>query len=143
MKIGVFGDSFAERRHTEIWWRYLRDFGHDVTSFGEGGSSIAFSAGELWTHHHDFDFLIWCMTSSNRVSVLYQDRFQHVTNGDEIPDQDLGLGLRHLRNTARRYLAEVYHPHSNEVINHLAVQGSLARFDNLLIIPCFNIKYMR
>jgi hypothetical protein len=137
MKIGVFGDSFANKYAHEIWWRYLSDFGHDVTSFGEPGSSINFSAGEFWTHGRDFDFVIWCVTSSNRVSFYHDRQAQHVTNAFESEAKD--PVLHHLTSIAKQYLTEVYEPHGHEVVNHLAVKGALNQYNNLLIIPCFDM----
>lgn len=135
MKIGVFGDSFADRRARDSWWSRLSEFGHDVTSFGEGGSSLAFSAGLLWTHASEFDYLIWCVTSVNRVSFYHDDRAYHVTNAFDQPEQDSSVAR--LQGISQSYLQNVFHPHGHEVLGNLAVQGALEKFSNLLIVPCF------
>ena len=45
MKIGVFGDSFADAKLTDCWFNLLAsDHGHTVKSFGLGGTSIMYSA---------------------------------------------------------------------------------------------------
>ena len=57
MKIGVFGDSFAEKNAKKIWWQFLQNYGHEVTCFGEGGSSIVWSAKQIIDAKNDFDFM--------------------------------------------------------------------------------------
>ena len=50
MKIGVFGDSYADKTQDEllIWWGILKQTtGHDVECFGESASSIMFSAKKM------------------------------------------------------------------------------------------------
>jgi hypothetical protein len=136
MKIGVFGDSFAEKNAKEIWWRYISDFGHQVTSFGEGGSSLDFSAGELWTHNVNFDFCIWCVTSSNRVSFYHNNESIHITGAFDSPGNNVELMTLQL--LAHQYLTQIYQPHGHEALNCLAVHGAVEKFDNLLIIPCFD-----
>ena len=44
MKIGVFGDSFADSKTPkDIWWKYLaNDYQHNVECFGEFGSGLVF-----------------------------------------------------------------------------------------------------
>ena len=52
MKIGVFGDSYADKNAgNDVWFnRLFLDYSHDVTSFGEMGSSIMFSATLIQEH---------------------------------------------------------------------------------------------
>ena len=135
MKIGIFGDSFADRQARTGWWHTLKHFGHDVTSFGESGSSIDFSAGLLWTHAEEFDHIIWCVTNVNRVSFYHDDRALHVTNAwdDDLSDAQ----ARRRQDIAKQYLSNVFEPHGHEVIAHLAIKAALDRYSNLMIIPCF------
>lgn len=135
MKIAVFGDSFADKKAQQIWWKYLQEFGHTVVSFGECGSSIAFSAGELWTHHRDFDFSIWCVSSSNRVSFYHKDVCHHVTNAFDHDEDDSDVAS--FKHIAQQYLEKTYHPHGHEVLNHYATKGVVACHDNVMLIPCF------
>ena len=59
MKIGVFGDSFADKNAEKIWWQFLQNYGHEVTCFGESGSSIVWSAKQIINAKNDFNFIIW------------------------------------------------------------------------------------
>jgi hypothetical protein len=136
MKIGVFGDSFADKTFlNNTWWNYLRDYGHTVSSFGEAGSSLAFSAGLLWTHVSEFDHVIWCVTSVNRVSFQYLDRNYHVTNSFDNVESDDEVARR--QRISKDYLTFVHDSHGYEVLGYLAVQAALKKFDNITVIPCF------
>lgn len=135
MKIGVFGDSFADKNATRSWWNFLSDYGHQVRSFGECGSSLSFSAGLLWTHANEFDFVIWCVTSVNRVSYYHHNQSYHVTNAfdDRLDNKE----QQRLQNIARSYLSEVFDFHGQEVLANLAITGVLTKLDRILIVPCF------
>ena len=137
MKIGVFGDSFACRDCTHIWWQYLEsDHGHQVISFGEGGSSLGFSVEKIDNHHGEFDRLIWCMTTVNRISIWHDDRAYHNTGthkpaptGDWLLDRKL--------NIIHQYLVEAFDPHFQEIMGHALVGFMLQKYPNLMIVPSF------
>lgn len=135
MKIGLFGDSFADNTGCDIWWKDLHCHGHTVQSFGRPGSSLSFSAGLLWNHANQFDYLIWCVTSVNRVSFYFDDQDYHITNSfdGEINDSPVGQ----LKKISQQYLGEVFDTHGHEVMGTFAVHGALQVFSNLMIIPCF------
>ena len=135
MKIGVFGDSFADKHFEYTWWGYLRDFGHTVTCFGESGSSLAFSAGLLWTHAREFDRLIWCVTNVNRVTFRHNDKNYHITNSFDALDNN--KEVRKKQKISQAYLGSIHDTHGHEVIGYLTVYGALQKFPNLMIIPCF------
>lgn len=74
MKIGVFGDSFCHDYDSlgadnYSWYNVLRSYGHDVTTFGQSGSSLLWSARLIEQHRHDFDFIIWVVTDPCRISI--------------------------------------------------------------------------
>ena len=84
MKIGVFGDSYAERTATNIWWQFLQtEYGHNVTCFGESASSIMFSANLIQQHGNEFDLIIWCVTTPGRFSVKVKSKYLHFTGTND------------------------------------------------------------
>jgi len=135
MRIGVFGDSFADKHFDDTWWAFLKNYGHDVHCFGESGSSLAFSAGLLWTHALEFEHLIWCVTNVNRVSFRNQDKNYHVTNSFDAIDEDINIAKK--QQISQAYLQHVHDSHGHEALGWLAVQGALQKFQNLTVIPCF------
>jgi hypothetical protein len=146
MKIGVFGDSFADQtitNHSTAWWRYLQNkHGHDVICYGKPGSSIAFSASLILEHHQAYDVNIWCLTSPNRFSVkLPSGEYFHSAmfvshEGADLatlmPDEVKDFTL------ACKY----YHKYLSDWKTDALVGRSVAHYiqhqvPNLIIVPCF------
>lgn len=74
MKIGVFGDSYCHDYDNigagnYSWYNVLRSYGHDVTTFGQAGSSLLWSAKQIKKHYDKFDFVIWIVTRPHRITV--------------------------------------------------------------------------
>ncbi len=75
MKIGVFGDSFADEKVYEklpgkSWVEYLReDYNHDVTSFGKIGTSIYYSYDLFLGLHKNYDKIIFVCTDLGRIHL--------------------------------------------------------------------------
>ena len=137
MKIGIFGDSFAEKNHTKIWWRYLEsNHGHSVESFGESGSSLSFSMEMIENYSHRFDKLIWCFTSVNRISFWYKDRVYHNTgskpqlSGDAVLDQRLEF--------VNDFIVLAFDWAGQERFGKALAEHSLRKYENMMIIPCFS-----
>lgn len=138
MKIGVFGDSFADSTAEHIWWRYLQDhYDHQVKSFGQNGSSLGFSVECMENHAREFDKLIWCVTTVNRISIWHQDRIYHSTGtfkirptGDAILDRKI--------NVIHQYLTEAFDFHFQEILGHALVHFMLDKYPNLMIVPSFS-----
>jgi hypothetical protein len=81
MKIGVFGDSFATEvidhrymsdvtRNNESWVVNIRQKGYDITTFGEGATSTYFSYTKFIENYKDFDHIVFCYSSSQRIHNL-------------------------------------------------------------------------
>lgn len=71
MKIGIFGDSFADEhmKNGKSWIECLReDYDYDaVTSFGYGGTSIEWSYNNFLINVDNFDFIIFLLTDERRI----------------------------------------------------------------------------
>jgi hypothetical protein len=72
MKIGVFGDSYAEHTaanpaHLE-WWQYVQQCPNiEIDNYGFGGSSLYYTWKQFHTHQHKYDKVIVCLTKPNRL----------------------------------------------------------------------------
>lgn len=142
MNIAVFGDSFAERTAHDIWWRFLQSYhGHQVTSFGESGSSLSFSAALVDQHADNFDFVIWCVTGPGRLSIKGSDqRYCHFvshlvnhrpvldTKPEQVSDQQTAYQV---------YLRHIFDFNDEVLAGKALVHYLLARHHNLMVIPCF------
>jgi len=138
MKIGVFGDSFADQTSQKIWWRYLQDHhGHNVISYGQSGSSLGFSVECMENYAADFDHLIWCVTTVNRISIWHDDKIYHLT-GTHPPDITRDTILDHKLDVIHHYLTEAFDGHYQEILGHSLVYFMLNKYPNLTIIPSFS-----
>jgi hypothetical protein len=86
MKIGVFGDSYAAEtsghykpESNESWVNNIRQRGHNITNFGEGATSTYYSYTKFIEHYKDFDHIIFCYSSSQRIHNLPHE-YRHLSN---------------------------------------------------------------
>jgi hypothetical protein len=145
MNIAIFGDSYAEKMAgPKAWWQVLKQYGHQVTSFGEGGSSINFSAKLILEKHKDFDFIIWCMTTPGRFSIEIPDcpRTFHtarvLTHTGVRVSNDIPAGIENeIINTCQLYLKYVFDIGLENFLGKALANYFLQLIPNLMIIPCF------
>lgn len=141
MKIGVFGDSFADKNVPDvIWWRYLQTLhGHEVESFGEGGSSIVFSAKKILEKHKDYEFVIWCVTSADRATVWHRANYKeisvHVTGRHHVMHSDPEMQLK--IDATQQYLLHAWDGPDNEFQSRCVIEHVKSLVPNMLLIPCF------
>lgn len=141
MKIAVFGDSFAERTATDIWWQFLQSHhAHQVTSFGEGRSSIAFSAALVNRYATNYDFVIWCVTGPGRLSLKNNDHSHcHYASHlvDHRPVLDSQDTVSDQQAAYHAYLRHIFDFDDEVLVGKALVHYLLASHDNLMVIPCF------
>jgi len=156
MKIGVFGDSFAadnqfwcEKTNTLpssdpfIWWKLLENFGHEVTSFGQEGTSILYSINQIKKNYSKFDFIIWCCTQSSRITLPIDERPGYL-NSSTFLDQEHTQDKFILDSTHKKiqllkdWFRYAHNQKESELIGLALVNLLLSKFDNLMIIPCFD-----
>jgi hypothetical protein len=140
MKIGVFGDSFAEKNAKDIWWQYLKsNHGHEVECFGESGSSLIFSARKLLEKFHEYDFVIWCVTSSMRSTVWHRANYKeiavHVSTAYHTTYDDPEIQRK--IDATEQYLIHAWDAPDGEFTNACVVEHVQNKVKNLLLIPCF------
>lgn len=80
MKIGVFGDSFADRRHIssyintdrgdESWINQIQLQGHDITTYGAPGTSCWYSYKKFLEHHMLYSHVVFCYSYTHRIHYL-------------------------------------------------------------------------
>jgi hypothetical protein len=141
LKLGIYGDSYAEKRWgQEIWWRLLGSkHGHDVTSFGEGGSSIMFSAHLIEKNHQHFDLNIRCLTSPGRFSFKNsKGNYVHTATVVETIENDPNWDYesRKKLEVCNDFLKYILDFDDEDFIGTAIAQYHLAK-GNVCIIPCF------
>lgn len=146
MRIAVYGDSYAEKRHSPdsgAWWRVLESMGHEVTCFAESSSSLIWSARILEKHATKFDFNIWCTTAIGRYSTRLTDgTWFHLSSGvlvDDLLRQEQDKEKIFKLQIFSQFIDHFYNVEDDDLISRSLVESFLIRFDNLMIVPGFNI----
>ena len=79
LNIGVFGDSYADRRihetlmkfkADESWMAHLSKLGHSVSSYGISGSASYHSFTCFKNHHDQFDHIVFCWSYPHRIQTM-------------------------------------------------------------------------
>jgi hypothetical protein len=79
MKIGVFGDSFADRsvcntnspfKDDESWIKCIEDGGSKIATYGKTGTSTWYAFQEFLAHHDQFDHIVFMHSSLHRMHHL-------------------------------------------------------------------------
>lgn len=140
MKIGIFGDSFADRHLTQSWWNLLQTrHGHQVRSFGEDASSIFFSARILDIYANQFDLVIWALTESDRHTVMLDRDFLHLGPGgykSSNPDADRTV-MKRLHTIYQQHLKYIFDRGETNFVATNIIENLRNRHTNVLILPCF------
>jgi hypothetical protein len=95
MKIGVFGDSFADRNpynpespftEDESWIADMENAGHKITTYGKTGTSTWYSFQQFMAHHEQFDHIVFCYSSLHRIHHLPEglEDLSFLTTPDEL-----------------------------------------------------------
>lgn len=140
MKIGVFGDSFADKTwHTDIWWRQLGTVhNHQVECFGECGASILFSAQQINKSAKNYDLVIWALTTPGRFSLQDKIKTVHVKNSQDAHSA-LDLHVQKQINICQDYLAYVFDWEQENFVGESIALHLQEKYKNIMILPCFPV----
>ena len=76
MKVGIFGDSYADEKIHKLeakyksWVEILREkYYPDLTCYGEAGSSLYFSYDKFLDNHTKYDKIIFITTTDGRITI--------------------------------------------------------------------------
>jgi len=132
LKIGVFGDSFADRNFTNMWYHYLeREYGHTVKSFGIRGTSIPFSAKLVDLYAGNFDLVIWAVTDSVRITVQDQKDLINLSPGV------LGNKLTVHEEAYQSYIKYLYDQKESNFVATCVIKSLMFEHGNILVLPAF------
>jgi hypothetical protein len=145
MKIGIFGDSYATTFRgpdKPAWVELLEDHGHTVNSFAKGGTSILWSAKLLEEFASEYDFLIWCYSCSPRVTLPINEPPGVLNTRWDLDSYDNeSFNLEETRqkiDCLKKWFRYGYDPRELKIIGESLVDYYLKKYDNLMIIPCFD-----
>ena len=98
MKIGIFGDSFADNKtgrepiYQETSWPSLLSNKFDVTNYSKAGSGLEYSLEQIFLHADKFDKIIFVSTSPQRMMI--NEDHHHKLIQDEEDDMTLWHHIR-------------------------------------------------
>jgi hypothetical protein len=139
MKIGVFGDSFASKYHSNkrdprIWFDFLE---HDVTAFGEPGSSILFSAKLIEQHAAEFDLVIWALTNPGRFSFkTHRSENYHMASPWDVP-HGKSIDVLEKHKAFGEYVKHLFDWDDENFVSRCIVEYLINKHINIMIIPSF------
>lgn len=148
MRIGVYGDSFAETypgsKHL-AWFNQLPKFipGAKVKSYGKGGSSVFYSYNLLLQTHLNFDYIIFLVTDPNRYTkpiVIDGDpMFPHSIAEVEylLRNKPVTPSQRKLLESLKSYFIEIMDEDYNQQMAELMLMHIESINPNVLFFPCF------
>ena len=160
MKIAIYGDSFGnsmindtvERidRNTrgKAWVELLAD-DYDVTNFAHTGSSLFYSYKLFLENNQKFDYNIFLVTESNRITLpdefdippltkhinlSFVDSLKHTYSSNATSDSR----LTYIISALESYYAIVHNDHAVDIFHNLMLENINRINQNTIIIPCFN-----
>ena len=140
MKIGVFGDSFADKtwnRTNDIWWRQLAtEYNHQVECFGECGSSILFSAMQIDSAAKKYDLVIWAVTTPGRFSLKDKTNTLHITHSQHSCSSSDPYVQKQI-DICKDYLSHVFDWEQENFVGQSIVHSLQEKYKNIMILPCF------
>jgi hypothetical protein len=162
MKIGIFGDSFAQsiiwpadvhRRVGKSWSEILSEK-YDVTNFGLGGSSTYYSYDKFIKVHDKFDRVIFISSQPGRITLTDDLMLKSSAFGDlrrrqitGYNDAEDSINLLRVRdpnstdmvklNAALDYFTYIENRHEQLTINKLYEDAVLNLRPDCLLVPAF------
>lgn len=152
MKIGIFGDSFAERMSKHSWCEKLVcHLDADFDNFGLAGSDLYYSYNLFRENYKNYDLNIFIATGSSRTSYFDWNRDEQKLNHvwmqkggvDDSVDWNRNLFNYEMSSADKRIhknnLFEWAHYTHVDVVKHLAIYDSLQFLDpNVIRVNAFD-----
>lgn len=153
MKIGIFGDSYADHHHIGTgtpWHRILRNqFNLDATSHGVNGSSLHYSYSRFKEIQESYDKIVFLLTGPGRLTLPLPNEYldllqawEHVTSAEAFNSKIEQHNIKppYLRNTGKAldgYYKYIMDVDKDALFHQLLVKEIKHIRPDALLIPCF------
>lgn len=149
MKIGIFGDSFADDHNLwpnpyngvgPSWIDYLRSKGHQVDNYAGGGSSLFYAYEKFLTTYQNYDKIVFAITNYNRYYVYVDEvnaNWFNIGQVEQILNSCTDKNKRNILESIRLYYAYIQDEEFQKFCHQLLIKDIKKTHDNCLLIPCF------
>ena len=154
MRIGVYGDSFAESypatKHF-AWFNQLPKFipGAKVKSYGKGGSSVFYSYTQFLQTHLSFDFIIFLVTDPNRYTKSMMIDGDHVLPHSLsevehlLKTKNVSSTEQEILESLKTYFIELMDEDYNTQMTELMLTHIERVNPNIIFFPCFPNSFLK
>lgn len=149
MKIGIFGDSFADDynlwpSHFEgvgpSWIDYIRDQNIAVDNYASGGSGLYYSYEKFISSFQKYDRIIFLVSTPGRITITKDGEYGHWFNLRQV-ENELAACFEYEKkvrlNAIYNYFKYVKNDKFDNLVQDLLIERILKTHNKILMIPSF------
>jgi hypothetical protein len=150
MKIGIFGDSFADCSWASHFqsgpgWPELLADQYNVTNHALAGTGLYYSYEQFCKHHKNYDRIIFVSSCVDRFSVYLPnaDKIFHIVPGawnHSALIKNLNKNDLRILNAVENYVLYVLDPERELTFGKLMIDNICRMRNDVIILPAFPIK---
>ena len=149
MKIGIFGDSFADptQMNPTPTWSSILSEKHEVDNYAIMGSNLYYSASLILKTFQRYNKVILVVTQPGRLMIpeyytVPEQRKRFIAGIGTIPDLESDIKpnesyLNKFYQAARQYLTLLQDLNYEKYIHSLMLKDLSSKISNLILIPAF------
>ena len=147
MKIGIFGDSFADDynlwpSHFEgvgpSWIDYIRDQNIEVDNYAYGGSGLYYSYEKFISSFEKYDRIIFLVTTPGRITVARDGEYGHWFNINQV-EKELEVCFDYEKkirlNAVYNYFKYIKNDQFDNLVHDLLIDHISKKHDTILMLP--------